>query len=81
MSRLTTLLIALIAVLGFGLAWVAVRPMPSAITVAEVRSIVSEAIAAEPAPITNDAVKALIAAALAARRWELRGRRAIRWSF
>lgn len=67
MPRLTMLLLALIAVLGFGLVWVAVRPVPNTVTEAEVRSIVSEAMAAEPAPLTGDAVKALIAAALAER--------------
>lgn len=67
MPRLTTLLIALIAVLGFGLAWVALRPIPTPITEAEVRSIVDAAIAAEPAPLTDQSVRDLITAALAER--------------
>jgi protein-disulfide isomerase len=72
MPRLTLFLIALIAVLGFGIAYVAVRPMPQAgMTEAQVRSIVDEAIAAAPAPITDDAVRSLIAAALAERESRL----------
>ena len=68
MPRLTLLLIALIAVLGFGVAYVAVRPMPQAgMTEAQVRSIVDEALATAPAPITDDAVRNLITAALAER--------------
>lgn len=67
MPRLTTLLIALVAVLGLGLAWLVARPAPDALTEAQVRSIVSEAMAAEPAPVTNAMVKELISAALAER--------------
>src|SRR5688572_13585129 len=68
MSRLAILLIALIAVLGFGLAYVAVRPMaPSGMTESAVRTIVNEALAAAPAPLTDDAVRSLITAALAER--------------
>jgi protein-disulfide isomerase len=66
--RLTLLLFVLVAVLGFGIAYVAVRPMPAAgLTEDDVRSIVSAAIAAEPAPLTDDNVRGLIAAALAER--------------
>lgn len=67
MPRLTLLMIALIAVIGFGLAWVAVRPVPAAMTEQQVRSIVSEAMAAEPAPMTNESVQQLISAALSER--------------
>ncbi len=68
MSRLTALLIALIAVLGFAVAYVAVRPAPPAgVTEAEVRSIVEQAVAAAPAPVTDESVRGLIAAALAER--------------
>ena len=66
MSRLDVLLIATVAVLGLGLAYVMVRPLPATLTEAEVRSIVDTALAAEPAPITGDAVKGLITEALAA---------------
>jgi protein-disulfide isomerase len=62
--RLTLLLIALVAILGFGLAYIAVRPMPAGMTEQQVRSIVSDAIAAEPAPLTDDTVRSLISAAL-----------------
>jgi protein-disulfide isomerase len=68
MPRLTLLLIALIAVLGFAVAYVAVRPMPKAgVTEAEVRSIVDQAIASAPAPMTNETVRSLISAAIAER--------------
>jgi hypothetical protein len=67
MPRLQVLLIALIAVLGFGLAYVAVRPMAPTVTESDVRTIVSEAMAAAPAPMTDDAVRSLIGAALAER--------------
>ena len=67
MPRLTLLLFALVAVVGFGVAWVAVRPVPAGISEAQVRSIVSEAIAEEPAPLTDDTVRQLITAALAER--------------
>jgi protein-disulfide isomerase len=72
MPRLTLLLIALIAVLGFGIAYVAVRPMPQAgMTEADVRSIVDEALATVPAPMTDDAVRNLVTAALAEREAKL----------
>ena len=67
MPRLTLLLFALVAVLGFGLAYVAVRPMPAGMTEQQVRSIVSDALAAEPDPLTDEGVRGLIAAALAER--------------
>jgi protein-disulfide isomerase len=67
MPRLTVLLFALVAVVGFGVAWVAVRPAPVGLSESEVRSIVSEAIAQEPAPLTDDTVRSLITAALADR--------------
>jgi protein-disulfide isomerase len=67
MSRLTVLLVAVIAVLGFGLAYLVVRPMPAGMTEDQVRSIVSDAIAAEPAPVTGETVQSLITAALAER--------------
>ena len=68
MPRLTVLLIALIAVLGFAVAYVAVRPMPQAgVSEAEVRSIVDQAMAATPAPMTDETVRSLIAKALAER--------------
>ena len=67
LPRLTLLLFAAVAVLGFGVAWVAVRPVPAAMTEQEVRSIVDEAMAAAPAPITDQGVRDLIAAALAER--------------
>lgn len=67
MQRLTLLLFAVVAVLGFGLAWIAVRPMPATMTEAQVRTIVSDAIAREPAPLTDDAVRGLVTAALAER--------------
>jgi protein-disulfide isomerase len=67
MPRLQVFLIALIAVLGFGLAYVAVRPMAPTVTESDVRTIVSEAMAAAPAPLTDEAVRNLIAAALAER--------------
>lgn len=72
MPRLTVVLVALIAVLGFALAYLVVRPMPQAMTEAQVRDIVSQALAAEPTPLTNEAVEKLIAAALAERDGELR---------
>lgn len=67
MPRSTLLLFALVALLGFGLAYVATRPVPGAVSETEVRSIVSEALAAEPAPLTDEAVRGLIATALADR--------------
>lgn len=67
MPRLTLLLFALVAVLGFGVAYIAVRPIPTGMTEQQVRSIVNDAIAAEPAPLTDEAVRSLIAAALAER--------------
>lgn len=70
MSRLTILLVALVALLGAGLTYVAVRPTPDGVTEAQVRSIVSDALAAEPAPVTQEAVRNLIAAALADREAE-----------
>lgn len=69
MPRLTIVLFALVAILGFGLAYVAVRPMPSGMSEEQVRTIVSEAIAAEPA-LTDESVRGLIAAALADRESE-----------
>ena len=71
MPRPSMLLFALVAVLGFGIAFVAVRPMPAGITEAQVRSIVSEALAKEPEPLTGEAVRGLIAAALADREAQL----------
>jgi protein-disulfide isomerase len=67
LPRLSLLLVALIAVLGFGVAYIAVRPMPDGMTEQQVRSIVNEAMAAEPAAMTDDAVRALISAALTER--------------
>lgn len=67
MPRLTLVLIALVAILGFGVAYVAVRPMPAGLSEEQVRGIVSDAIAAEAAPVTDDTVQKLIAAALAER--------------
>jgi protein-disulfide isomerase len=67
MPRSTLLLFALVALLGLGLAYVASRPVPAGLSDGQVRSIVSEALAAEPAPVTDDAVRGLIAAALAQR--------------
>lgn len=68
MSRLTLLLFALVAVIGFGVVYVAVRPVAQAgITEADVRAIVDQAMEAAPDPITDDAVRSLITAALAER--------------
>lgn len=67
MPRSTLLLFALVALLGFGLAYVATRPVPAGVSETDVRSIVSEALAAEPAPLTDEAVRGLIASALADR--------------
>jgi protein-disulfide isomerase len=68
MPRLTLFLIALIAILGFAVAYVAVRPMPQAgVTESEVRSIIDRALASAPAPMTDESVRGLIAAALAER--------------
>jgi protein-disulfide isomerase len=64
MPRLTLLLIALVAVLGFGVAYVAVRPQPPSLTEDQVRSIVSAAIAEEP-ELTDVEVRGLVAEALA----------------
>jgi protein-disulfide isomerase len=66
MPRLMTLLIALIAILGAGLAWVALRPAPTVITEAQVRAIVDEAIAATPAPLTEAQVRDVVGEAIAA---------------
>ncbi len=65
--RLTLLLFAIVAVLGFAVAWIAVRPPPAGLSEQQVRAIVSDAMAAEPAPLTDENVRGLIAAALAER--------------
>ena len=65
MSRSTAVLVALVAVLGFALAFFLVRPAPQAITEADVRGLVSEAIAGQPRPVTSETVETLIGAALA----------------
>ena len=65
--RLTLLLIALVAILGFGVAYIAVRPMPAGLTEAQVRGIVSDAIAEEAGPLTDESVQQLVAAAIAER--------------
>lgn len=67
MPRLTMLLIALVAVLGFAVAYVAVRPMPAGLTEAQVRGIVTEAMASDTAPQDDENIERLVAAALAER--------------
>src|SRR5690348_17100382 len=67
MQRLTLLLFAIVAVLGFGLAWVATRPIPAGMTEMQVQTMIDATLAQEPAPLTDDAVRGLITAALAER--------------
>jgi protein-disulfide isomerase len=67
MPRLTLLLFAIVAVLGFALAYVAIRPMPAGMDEGQVRSMIDAALAEEPAPLTDEAVRNLIAAALTER--------------
>lgn len=65
--RLTMLLVALVAVLGFAVAYVAVRPMPAGLTEAQVRGIVTEAMASDTEPQDDENIERLVAAALAER--------------
>jgi protein-disulfide isomerase len=67
MQRLTLLLFAIVAVLGFGLAWIAVRPMPAGMSEMQVQTMIDSALAQEPAPLTDDSVRDLITAALTER--------------
>ncbi len=67
MPRLTLLLFAIVAVLGFGLAYVAVRPMQTGMTEMQVQSMIDATLSREPEPLTDDTVHNLIAAAIAER--------------
>ena len=70
MPRLTLLLFAAVAVLGFAVAWIAVRPAPNGLSEQQVRSIVTDAMATESAPLTDENFRGLITAALAEREAE-----------
>jgi protein-disulfide isomerase len=67
MPRLTLLLFAVVAILGFGLAYLVIRPIQPGMTEMQVRSMIDAALAQEPAPLTDDTVRSLVAAALAER--------------